>query len=329
MAPMPPTFNDVAVIARAIAVNHGLGPDDNAGKDLFLAALVKAVGPEEAGPLLVAAGFQNLQEILCRTTDVDVLSASGLPAIKPDADLRALLAGPLKGFREGTMSAIEALEVLLQGEKANHALAQSRGEDAVEEQLVACRPGLFDTKALVRNLTLVYQARYALGVQYGGRPSEQVFPDFVADPDNARLRSALREIHQKEISLWPDTFGSAAYEASPLGQVRREYGEIEAHLLGAVLLAEMNMVGGAQGLCVRHLGYILDPANSFRVLGKARRAVRTLQVAGLLETANCPGAGLHLSCMVLPSESIMDEWDEFLAGGSIGPDEIDDPLGVF
>ncbi len=96
----------------------------------------------------------------------------------------------------------------------------------------------------------------------------------VGEHDDA-FTKAYRDLLRKESDTWKKHFGSPAYGRSPLGEVRATYGDVEAHIMGAVLLAEMGYVGGGT-LRVRELGYILDPKHYHRVLGKVRRGVKTL-----------------------------------------------------
>ena len=106
-------------------------------------------------------------------------------------------------------------------------------------------------------------------------------------------------------------FGSPAYTCSPLGEIRSRLGKVEAHILGAVLLAEMGYVGGCT-LRVRELGYILDPKHFHRVIGNVRRSVKTLLSNGLVEVLPDFDGEVQLCCQVLPAAELLDSWLQFL-----------------
>ncbi len=80
-----------------------------------------------------------------------------------------------------------------------------------------------------------------------------VYVDFVAGEHDDAFTKAYRDLHRKESDTWTKHLGFPAYSCPPLGEVHPSYGDVQTHIMGAVLLAEMGYIGGGT-LRVRELG---------------------------------------------------------------------------
>jgi hypothetical protein len=105
-------------------------------------------------------------------------------------------------------------------------------------------------------------------------------------------------------------FASRLYEFSPLGACRQKHGELEAHILGATILSEMELIG--RGLMsINELTWsIVDPSRYHRVVGLVAEKVAYLRNKGLLvgDTSD----DVRLFGNVLPAPSAMTEWTTYL-----------------
>jgi len=300
-------------------------PGARVGVDVLFTAILNALGNEAVMPVLEGAGIPEAVHLVKATSMNDGIDGSTLPALVPDDHLASLLRGELKSFREGEMSAMDALSILLAPGGLTMEARTSLGLTSGKVIKIGDRE-LIDTRSFARRLAFFYQSRYVLGAKYQRAGKGEIHPDFVTGEQDDALSEAYRQLVLQERRSRGEHFGSAAYDCSPLGGIRNEFGEIEAHVLGAVLLAEMGYVSGGT-LSVRELGYIIDPKHYYRLLGKVRRSVKVLKINGLVELMPELDGEVQLGCQVIPSEDVLDAWLAFLDSRSvINSDEVEDMM---
>lgn len=305
------TYSLVTAIARKYAAERGQGTGTKVGADVLIAAVAKALGMDEAAPILAEAGMRNVKGFLDAVPSAEIEDGRALPALAPNDHLILLLRGALKPFREDRMSAAEALQVLLEPQNMTDDTVETLGFSKDATVILVHRKDLFDTRILLRRLAHLYQFRLVLGTQYQGGAKDDEPSDFVAGDQDDAFTKTYRELRRKEIETWEKHLGSPAYARSPLGEVRSTYGDTASHIMGAVLMAEMGYLGGG-ALHVRELGYILDPKHYHMVLGQVRRCVKALSDDCLLQVLPNFDGEVQLGCQVLPSEVILDSWLTFL-----------------
>ena len=99
---------------------------------------------------------------------------------------------------------------------------------------------------------------------------------------------------------------------------------MEAHILGAAILGEMNLV--AQGpLSVNGLAWAVDPCRYHRLAGLVLERVSCLRDEGLLAVR--PDDDVRLNIRVLPEASAMSDWlTYFREADPITDEEVENAL---
>ena len=317
------TYRRITAIARKYAASLGHETGRKVDASVLVAALAKALGTEVAGPILAEAGVHEAVRFVNMVPIADIEEAHVLPALVPDEHLASLLTGDLRPFREGKMGALEALRLLLiPGTLPQEVLKALNGDGTPVVQIESHM--LFDTRKLTRSLANVYQSRYALGSKFHSGSKNDIKADFVSGEHDDAFSKVYHELLRKESDTWMNHFGSRAFSCSPLGKIQRDLGELEAHIMGAVLLAEMGYIGGGT-LRVRELAYIRDPKYYHRILGNVRHGVKALHSNSLVEVLPDFNGEVQLGCQVIPSEDMLDSWLSFLNRNSaILDDEVED-----
>ena len=321
------TFDNAAVIARKYAVTCGLQPREKVGAIILIAGIAKALGAEIAIPILEKMGARKAKEFFASIPSVNEEEAAGLNALVPDEHLAQLLKGSLAPLLKDELPLENALEVLLDDKNLND---DTRKELAIVETAQSKKEfgfDFFDTRSLVRGLAKIYQKRFLLGRTYVENPNQEGLVDFVTGNSDDVFNKAYRRLVEDERKNWEATFDAGAYHRSLLGQVSKDYGKDAAHLVGALVLNEMGLVGD-RPMIVRDLAYIADPKYFHLVIGKVKHEVATLADDGLVEIFPDDGE-IRLFSKVLAAPKVVDDFLRFLdKNTAVTKDELEDILRV-
>lgn len=308
---------------RALGVRAGLQAGDTAGLPLLVAALAKTADPAVAGKVLASAGVSDVKAFLAAVPDVGDADVDRLPELKADIKVAKVVKGDLAGFVAGESGPDEALRIVISKVAADRDVRRFLADPATVFGTRVIDP-LRSTGELVRALAGYYQPRFHAGYHRYVVDASRGYSDFL-DKDKAEsfektadaLRGGEREANRT-------VFASRLYDRSPLGTCRQQYGELEAHILGAAILGEMTLV--AQGpLSVNALTWAVDPCRYHRLAGLVLEKVAYLRDEGLLEVH--PDDDVRLHSHVLPASSTMTGWLAYLREADpITDDEVKDAL---
>ena len=309
MAGKEPTTSDwlkTRAVLRKLGVRAGISPGKSVGLKFMIAATAKVAGLDGAGEALRAAGLEDVPGFLAAIPDASEEDVDGLPELKADTRLAAVIQEDLKEFLSGKAGAESALRVLLEPRNVNPDVRRFLADPT---RLFA--RGFDDeiqgTRELLRGLTAYYQPRFHAGYRHYVVDAATGYSAFQKGEDFAKVISKLREGERRAIR---SVFSSFLYEKSPLGACRRKYGVLEAHILGATVLGEMALV--AQGpLCVNAVAWTVDPVRYHRLIGFVLGRVVHLRDEGLL-CMHPDVDEVRLQSHVFLAESTMDEFLCFL-----------------
>lgn len=320
MNSIPATYEQAAIVARKYALARGHGPNDKAGAEVLVAGIAKAIGEGVALPVLGALGVEDPQGFLKAIPAVEPEEVQNLPSLEPDAHLMALLKGELAGLRKGSLALTDALRILLSPENLTCGTRCALG---IKEDPEVSAPQTYDMRNMVRRLAGVYQKRFLLGRAYLEEKDKTGHVDFVTGGRDDAFSRAYRELLEEERNTFKEVFTGAAYRHSPLGSARAKYGERCAHILGALLLNEMGLVGDGLML-VRELAYLVEPKRFYLVAGTVCKDVCRLADAELVEV--CPEEDkVHLFSKVLVAPPLLSDFLDYLhQHAEITQDEVDD-----
>lgn len=292
---------------RALGVRASLQPGDKVGLVFLVAAAAKTAGPD-ATHVLQAAGVKDVPAFLAAVPDVRETDPDRLPELKADARLAKVLRGELADFLAGKTGADEALKVLLSPARLDRDMRRFLADPAT---LFNGRPRdeLHGTCDLVRALAGYYQPRFHAGYQHFVVDASKGSSEFLRKDKVEDFAKVADELRDDERLATRTVFASSLYDKSPLGACRRDYGELEAHILGAAILGEMAIV--AQGpLSVNALAWTVDPCRYHRLAGLVLEKVGHLRDERLLVVH--PDHDVRLYSHVLPAGATMNEWLTFL-----------------
>ena len=295
-------------VVRKLGVKVGIRPGEAVREELMVAALAKVAGSDGAGDMLRAAGVKDVEQFLAAIPDASEEEMERLPKLKADSRLATILQGELKGLLSGKMIAVSALKVLLQPRNLTQDVRRFL-MNPTKLLAYGWENEIRGTEELVQHLARYYQPRFHVGYRRYMVNASTGCSAFLRKDKEEDFAKAIGELRENEREALRAVFASSLYERSPLGTCRREYGELEAHILGAAILGDMALV--AQGaLSVNAIAWTIDPSHCHRLAGLVRDKVGHLRDAGLLVI--CPDDELRLNSHVLPSESTMDNFLVFL-----------------
>lgn len=295
---------------RALGFRAGLQAGDRVGLPLLIAALAKTVDPGVAAEVLASAGVSDVdvEAFLGAVPDIDPADVDRLPELKANTKVAKVVKGDLAGFVGGKSGSEEALRIVLSKAAADRDVRRFLADPTIVFGTRAIDP-LRSTGELVRALVGYYQSRFHAGYCRYVVGASRGYSDFM-DKDKAESFEKVADaLHGGERQANRTVFASCLYDRSPLGACRQEYGELEAHILGAAILSEMTLV--AQGpLSVSALTWAVDPCRYHRLAGLVLEKVAYLRDEGLLEVH--PDDDLRLHSHVLPASSTMNNWLAYL-----------------
>lgn len=314
---------EIVAIARKFAAARGHAKGDAVGAYILIGAIAKSLGAEAAGEILGPVGVKDVPGLLAMVPEA---SEDDLPPLHPNDHLKKLVCNKLAGFFKGTMSAAEALRVLVAPENLTPEARQFLANPSAGPRAAANKEAWVDTKAFLRNLSAFYQKRYHLGWLYYGATRKSGLSDFVSGESDEAFCKAVDDIYAEEAEAKKQLFDGSDYRRSPLAGLRQQYGEDDVHILTAALLAEIGQVSDGP-LSVRELAWVMDPKYFHRTLGAVRSRVYHLRVLGAVDLIPDAVEGVRLYHRVLVVEEMVDEFLRFLrdADGLTGS-EIEDCL---
>lgn len=298
----------VAALARTFATTRGHGKCDAVGAYVLIGAIAKCLGAEAASQILGPVGVKDVDGLLAV---VPQAFEDDLPPLHPDDHLKNLIRNQLAGFFKGTMSAEEALRVLVAPENLTPEAQQFLANPRAELRDVADTRAWVDTRAFLRNLSAFYQKRYRLGWLYYGAMRKSGLSDFVSGESDEAFGKAVEDVYAEEAEAKKELFDSSDYRRSPLAALRQQYGEDDVHILTAALLAEIGQVSDGP-LSVRELAWVMDPKYFHRTLGAVRNQIRHLRMLGAVELLPDAEDNVRLYHRVLVAEEMVDEFLRFL-----------------
>jgi len=315
-------WQETRVVLRALGAQIGLRPGDKVGLALLVVAVAKVAGPD-AAEALRSAGVRDVPAFLTALPDVSPVGLDCLPELKADARLAKFLRGELAGFMAGKVDAGEALRVLLSPECLDRDVRRVLA-DPTALSSKGNGDELHSTRELVRALAGYYQPRFHAGYRQFVVDASSGYSEFLQGGKAKGSTKLADELRDGERQATRAVFASRLYDRSPLGACRRNYGELEAHILGAAILGEMTLV--AQGpLSVNALAWTIDPCRYHRLAGLVLEKVAYLQDKGLLVVQ--PDQDVRLHSHVLPASPTMNDWLAFLREADpITDEEVKDTL---
>lgn len=294
-------YNQVIAITRKLAKSRGVA-DKDVGAGYLAAGIAKALG-ENASAYAPGFAAKEFADALNRIPDASSDELDCLPPLHPDKQLKDLLCGKLKAFREGGLDASQAFKVLVEDPVVKADLARLLGI-----RPPADRP---DVPGLVRRLTRLFHNGYHIGSIRYGRDNPAKASEYVCGSSDKEYLEAVRKFNNQKsdvfLDVYSDTVGSSYFRG-----LLRQYGLPGADLLLAVLVNELTPYSRSSenGITVRELVWALAPDCYHRLSGRAADEVEKLvKEHAALKYAEHPFVeNSPLSASVMP---VQDELDAF------------------
>jgi len=245
-------YNQAIAITRKLAQIKGVA-DQTVGAAYLALGIARSLG-DEVSNHSANFGGQHFSSALSSIPIATSDELEQLPSLRPDANLKALLRGKLKPFREGTLDSGLALEILLTDRSVREEVASLLGIVLSEK---SC-----NVADLFRHYSkLVFQGYLIGAVRYGIGFGKKL-PDYVSGDGDREFEEKIEKFNQKKEKVAADLYSDIRPDSFFRGLLR-QYGRVGAELLLAVLVNELTPYSkiSQDGITVRELAWTLDPGN--------------------------------------------------------------------
>jgi hypothetical protein len=316
-------INSKDVVAKSIAVTRKLAMSQFAGQNVpvgpeFLAAGILKSLPDGV-EYLRSCGFDRVIPCLAIIPDASASDLDKLPPVTLTDQLEQMLKGKLSGYMDGTLSAHDALCMLLAIPGIFDSLVSflQKGAKVLEP--------IIGTRELMARITKMIQYGYGLALTYYSANSDTGLSDFAAEKIPPAFRRTLEDYRKQRDAVRALMYsGPRGRRLSVFERYMRTYGPLVSDVATAVMVNEFTpYVRSGQLAMVRDIAYAIAPYDYHRIAGDVIGAVQTLKQADLVrlypEPENC-----QMCSAVLPAESLVSDFTRFLGestDSSTGPDD--------
>ena len=301
-------YNQAIAITRKLAQARGVA-DQKVGPAYLALGIAKSLGEEVPQYAAEFGGKRFVSALSCVPTAAsDELDQ--LPSLHPDAGLKSLLCGKLKPFREGSLDAGRALEILLADRSVREEIASLLG--------IALSGKVCNAGDLFRSYSKLVFRGYFIGAVRYGIGSNKKLPDYVTGEADGEFEEQAKKFNEEKEQVATDLYSAIGVDSYFRGLLKL-YGRVGSDLLLAVLANELTPYSKTpqDGITVRELAWTLDPGNYHHFASEIASEVEALvEEYNVLSYVEHPFADYSpLQKTVVPRDATLGALCSFLARG--------------
>jgi len=306
-----PRTPESAGIAKSIALTRKLALSQFSGQNVaigpeFLAAGILKSLPD-GGEYLKSCGLAHIATFMSSMPDALESEMDKVPPLQVTDELNLLLNSKLSGFKDGTLSAKDALRILLEIPGITDRLV-TLSEDIQNRQ----NPVIGEREIMAR-VTRLFQYGYRLALTYYSPDSKIGISEFATEQPTQSFLKAADEYRKERDAVRSMMYsGPRKQKMSAYERYMRTYGPFTADVATAVVVNELTpYVCDGSLITVRDIAYTIAPYDYHRMAGKVIEAVQTLKKDALVRLFPEPDY-CQMFSGVLPTEALISDYTQYL-----------------